>query len=261
MKLKTNIHDNAYQCSLQNKMKIELSAALLGLLAVNNALGAQLIQQTAYLQEGCSGERLFDLTHAVTDQCKKLAPTTSIKYGCSESETFLNGNCEGSGFKAPVLTSCTSINGLSTKFECLTVPDDKIIKIAKGFSCSNGEVVDTSSEAYIVLDKCASFGFNDDFSYKVTVDDGGLTFTLFTEKIDCTGPSESETIPLGTCALSSSLAMATRRLLADDAGKIAVKVTPAVEGTTLGGGNASTSTSAGISIVVLALIAAWATVA
>lgn len=241
-------------------MKLELSAMLLGLLGANSVMGAEVLTQGFYLEDGCSGTPVAQTTLGFGNQCVKISAGSSFKYGCSEFVTFANGDCSGSGTSAAIPTGCISSGSFSSKQECVTVSDNKLAKVALGTGCSDGELTGAVGEVFIVLDECLSSSFLLPVSFKYTAVDGGVKFTMFTEKNDCTGASESATVPVGECSLTSVVpALAGRRL---QEGQAAVFVTPAVEGATLGGGSSSAmSASASAFAFVAALFGAFATMA
>ena len=241
-------------------MKFEFSAVLLAVLAANNAMGAEILKSGIYFTEGCSGEPLVQAALGFGNQCLKLTPSTSAKYSCSEMEIFSTAaDCTGASSKTAVNTGCVSAGGVSTKNECVTVPDGKIAKLSVGTACSDGEITGVVNEAFVVLDECTSFSAGAEVSFKYSAVDGGLKFTMFTEKNDCTGASESATIPIGECTLTSSGPVAGRRL--QGGGEIAILVTPAVEGATLGSGSSAMSASASAFAFVVAMLGAFATMA
>ena len=219
-----------------------VGAALLLLMAIgqNSVTAVEVIQANLYgeLDETCEGTILVKENSGAVGSCQYSGGVSKYYTSCSSYDSYDSPDCSGDPSETiPVETSCEPFSSDAYRADvCVTKPDHKVGRFQQGSACSDGgDVLDLYIDEVFVLDECLPYDYSTTFeSYMYTLNDGAVTYTTFLDNVDCTGPSESFTVEVGSCVESEGepIDRLRRRLQVTIARKIVAVVPGATLSTT-----------------------------
>lgn len=213
-------------------MKLEFMPSIivgLGALAVitNDVIAIDVVQVNSFATSvTCAGNPTRIGYKGVVNDCT-IIPGGSVKYTCSGSERYVSSDCTGTKEVEQFSGECELEGpGRSELVGCESYQDNTVGKFRIGASCTGGgEVSDVFGDFFFVTGVCEP---KDDQSLLYKIKDDGVQITVFSQRLDCTGPSSTVTFPLGQCQLVTELPGTTK--IGDET---AIQIFAAVTGETL----------------------------
>ena len=139
---------------------------LINVTSIETIDAAKILNNTIHSSLDCSGT-VFQAQYHLADRCVDIGQDSSFYINCSspangiQQSLFNNGNCEGDPqTKVTLQQECRVVGErFSTKNQCATVADDKIVRMVQGTGCDHLSIINPASEMAFIRNECSSCFF------------------------------------------------------------------------------------------------------